>query len=195
MPDTVESPISAPARVRLPGNVDIWVFVLGDLLFFAAYFVVFMAYRIHEHTLFLQSQRQLSLTTGAINTLVLLASSRFVALGVQATGRGDSRRASRAMTYAGLCGIAFVVIKVYEWHSEISRGYTLPHNDFFMFYYMLTGVHLFHVVLGLLVLGLIEVELRNPARTRVWLVEAGATFWHMVDLLWIFIFVMLYLMR
>jgi nitric oxide reductase NorE protein len=195
MVEAVESPPSTDGREHLPGGVDIWVFVLGDLMFFAAYFVIFVVYRIQEPTLFLDSQRHLSLTTGVVNTLVLLASSRFVAMAVQATRAGDDRRATRLISYGGLCGVLFVLIKVFEWHSEISRGFTLPHNDFFMFYYMLTGVHLFHVLLGLGFLTLIVREIRSPAATRVWLVEAGATFWHMVDLLWVFIFALVYLMR
>ena len=64
----------------------------------------------------------------------------------------------------------------------------MPSNEFFMFYYMLTGVHLFHVGLGLLILGIVVRELRNPRRRRMSMVESGATYWHMVDLLWIVIF-------
>jgi nitric oxide reductase NorE protein len=181
--------------VHLPGGFDIWVFVLGDLMFFAAYFVIFMVYRIQEPKLFLESQRHLDLTTAAINTLVLLTSSRFVALGVQAARSGGQRRATRMVTAGGLCGAVFVVIKLYEWHSEISRGFTLPHNDFFMFYFMLTGVHLFHVLLGMLILGLGVRELRTSSSPRVGLVEVGAVYWHMVDVLWIMIFAVVYLMR
>jgi nitric oxide reductase NorE protein len=191
--DTVTPPREAPPR--LPGDLNIWIFVLGDLLFFAAYFVIFMVYRAQEKTQFLASQQHLSLLTGALNTLVLLASSRFVALGVQATRGGDHRRASRMILSGALCGVAFVVIKGFEWSSEISRGFTLPHNDFFMFYYMLTGVHLFHVLLGLVVLGIMLRELRATDRPRTWLVESGAIYWHMVDLLWVAIFALLYLMR
>jgi nitric oxide reductase NorE protein len=187
---------SSPRRERrLPGDFDMWVFVLGDLVFFAAYFVIYMVYRIQHHALFLDSQRHLNLATGTINTLVLLASSRFVALGVQATRAGDRRRAGRLISYGGLCGAAFVLIKVYEWQSEISRGFTLPHNEFFMFYYMLTGVHLLHVLLGMLILGIGLRELHKADQPRASMVEAGATYWHMVDVLWVVIFALLYLMR
>jgi nitric oxide reductase NorE protein len=187
---------SRPRReVRLPGDFDMWVFVLGDLVFFAAYFVIFMVYRIQHEALFLDSQRHLNLTTGTLNTLVLLASSRFVALGAQATRAGNRERARKLISYGGLCGAAFVLIKVYEWQSEISRGFTLPHNEFFMFYYMLTGVHLLHVLLGMLILGIGLRELRKAEQPRPSVVEAGATYWHMVDVLWIAIFALLYLMR
>ena len=86
-------------------------------------------------------------------------------------------------------------IKAYEWSTKIAQGHTISSNDFFMFYYMLTGVHLFHVSLGLADLGITARELRNPRRRRMSMVESGATYWHMVDLLWIVIFALLYVMR
>ena len=89
----------------------------------------------------------------------------------------------------------FILIKAYEWSTEVAQGHTMSSNDFFMFYFMLTGVHLFHVALGLLILGVVVRELRNPRRRRMSMVESGATYWHMVDLLWIVIFALLYVMR
>jgi hypothetical protein len=88
----------------------------------------------------------------------------------------------------------FIVCKVYEWSTEGAQGHAISNNNFFMFYYMLTGVHLFHVLLGLLILGVVR-ELRNQRRRRMFMVESGATYWHMVDLLWIVIFALLYVMR
>jgi nitric oxide reductase NorE protein len=180
---------------RLPGDVHMWVFVLGDLFIFAAYFAIFMVYRIHERNLFLESQRHLGLSTAVANTLVLLASSRFVALAVQAARVGNHHRARRLILYASSCGVLFVAIKTFEWASEASQGFTLVRNNFFMFYYMLTGVHLLHVVLGLVILGVVWVNLRRPRRRRASVVEQGATFWHMVDLLWVVIFALVYVMR
>src|SRR3954462_3248320 len=87
---------------RLPGDVNMWVFVLGDLVIFAVYFVVFMVYRTQEPELYLASQRHLSVAIGALNTLVLLASSQFVALGVQATRANEHRRATRFVSYGFL---------------------------------------------------------------------------------------------
>ncbi len=190
------APAPAPTRAgRLPGDVNIWIFILGDLVFFSAYFVIFMVYRHQEKEVFLASQEHLSLITGALNTLVLLTSSRFIALGVYATRSGDHQRARRQFFYGGLCGVAFVGIKAVEWAHEISQGFTLPRNDFFMFYYLLTGIHLFHVLLGIVVLILVIRELRSPDHCRSWVVESGALYWHMVDLLWVVIFALLYVMR
>jgi nitric oxide reductase NorE protein len=185
----------AKTAAHLPSNKDMWVFVLGDLVIFSTYFIIFMIYRHQERQLFLESQQHLSLNIGVVNTLVLLASSWFVAQGVQLTRAGDYERAVRLTVGGGLCGVAFILLKAYEWSTKISQGMTFPSNDFFMFYYMLTGVHLFHVALGLVFLGVVFRELRNPKMRRVSMVETGATYWHMVDLLWIVIFALLYVMR
>jgi nitric oxide reductase NorE protein len=188
----------APAEddvARLPGDKDMWVFVLGDLVIFAAYFLVFMIYRVEHRALFLESQRHLNLKTGAVNTLVLLASSRFVALAVVAARASDHRRATRLLSSGIVCAVVFIGIKVGEWATEIGHGFTLPRNAFFMFYYSLTGVHLLHVLLGILVLAIALYDQRNPRLRRVSVVEAGAVYWHMVDVLWIAIFALVYLMR
>jgi nitric oxide reductase NorE protein len=203
MTDTQQSPPNTdspadPASARrghLPGDGHMWVMVLGDLVIFGTYFIIFMIYRAMEPQEFLQSQQHLNLNIGVLNTLVLLTSSWFVALSVQAARANDHTRALRLTYLGGLCGVLFILIKAYEWSAKVAQGYTMPSNEFFMFYYMLTGVHLFHVALGLLILGIVVRELHNPRRRRAWMVESGATYWHMVDLLWIVIFALLYVMR
>lgn len=182
-------------RTHLPADGSMWMFVLGDLVIFGAYFLIFMVYRNQEHQLFLDSQRHLSLNIGTANTLLLLTSSWFVAYSVSATRAGEYRRALLLTGWGGGCGVLFVLVKAYEWTSKINAGLTFPHNDFYMFYYMLTGIHLFHVLLGLVFLGVVVAELRNPRKRRTSMVETGATYWHMVDLLWIVIFALLYVMR
>jgi nitric oxide reductase NorE protein len=181
--------------VHTPGDGSMWVMVLGDLIIFGAYFIIFMIYRAMKPQEFLSSQEHLNINIGVLNTLVLVASSWFIARGVQAARAEDHDRALRLTYLGGLCGVLFILIKAYEWSTKIAQGYTISSNDFFMFYYMLTGVHLFHVSLGLLILGVIARELRNPRRRRMFMVESGATYWHMVDLLWIVIFALLYVMR
>ena len=182
-------------ELRLPGDVHIWVFVLGDLIIFSVYFVIFMIYRTQHPDVFLGSQRHLSLALGVTNTLVLLLSSRYVALAVQSARAKDHARASRLIQYAAACGVVFLLIKAYEWVALINDGYTLAHNNFFMFYFTITGVHMFHVLLGLLFLALVLRELHNPQLRREPMVEVGAIYWHMVDLLWVIIFALLYVVR
>lgn len=181
------------STAHLPASKDLWVFVLGDFVIFGSYFVIFMISRRQERDLFIESQRQLSLNIGVVNTLVLLASSWFVARAVQLARSGEFERARKLTIGAGLCGVVFMLVKAYEWLAKIAQGHTFPSNSFFMYYYMLTGVHLFHVAIGLVFLGVVYVELRK--RKPLALVETGATYWHMVDLLWVVIFALLYVMR
>ena len=189
-------PVASSDRpAHLPGDAAMWVMVLGDFVFFGAYFIIFMVHRAMAPELFLQSQQHLNLTIGVVNTLVLLMSSWFIARSVQAARAGDHHAALRLTYLGGACGVLFIAIKAYEWSAKVAAGYTMPSNEFFLFYYMLTGVHLFHVGLGLLILGIVVRELRNPRRRRMSMVESGATYWHMVDLLWIVIFGLLYVMR
>jgi nitric oxide reductase NorE protein len=180
---------------HLPGAAAMWVMVLGDFVFFGAYFIIFMIHRAMAPELFLQSQQHLNLTIGVVNTLVLLTSSWFIVRSVATARSGDHQGAVRLTYLGGACGVLFIAIKAYEWSAEIAAGHTMPANEFFLFYYMLTGVHLFHVGLGLLILGIVVRELRNPRKRRVSMVESGATYWHMVDLLWIVIFGLLYVIR
>jgi nitric oxide reductase NorE protein len=181
--------------VHTPGDAHMWVMVLGDLIIFGAYFIIFMVYRAMKPQEFRAAQEHLSTNIGVLNTLVLLASSWFIARSVQAA-RADNHAHALRLTYlGGLCGFAFIVIKACEWSTKIAQGYTISSSEFFMFYYMLTGVHLFHVSLGLLILGVVVRELRNPRRRRMFMVESGATYWHMVDLLWIVIFALFYVLR
>lgn len=181
--------------VHTPGDGHMWVMVLGDLIIFGTYFIIFMVYRAMKPQEFLVSQEHLSINVGVLNTLVLLASSWFIARSVQAARAEDHTHALRLTYLGGLCGLAFILIKAYEWSTKIAQGYTISSDQFFMFYYMLTGVHLFHVSLGLLILGVTVRELRNPRRRRMFMVESGATYWHMVDLLWIVIFALFYVVR
>jgi nitric oxide reductase NorE protein len=194
---TMPHPDDVTARrvKHTPADSHMWVMVLGDLVIFGTYFLIFMIYRTMKRTEFLAAQQHLNITIGVVNTLVLLTSSLFIAHSVHAARAGRYDRA-RFLTYlGGLCGVSFILIKAYEWSVEIANGFTLPSNDFFMFYFMLTGVHLFHVFLGLVILGVVVRELRNPRRRRMSMVESGAVYWHMVDLLWIVIFGLLYVMR
>ncbi|MCI3273445.1 cytochrome c oxidase subunit 3 family protein [Streptomyces cylindrosporus] len=184
-----------PPGCYLSGDTGMWVFVLGDLVIFGVYFIVFMVLRAGDPRSFLSSQRHLDLTMGALNTLVLLTSSWLVALAVQSVRTGEIRRATGLVYGAGGCGLLFLLIKAEEWHTMIGHGFTLTHNDFFMFYYMLTGAHLLHVLIGILVLALFRGEIRDPRLRRMSVVEATATYWHMVDLLWVVIFALLYVMR
>jgi len=183
------------ARRHLPGDSAIWLFVIGDMVIFSCYFAAYMFDRGQNHVLFMQSQQHLDQNIGVINTLILLTSSLFVALGVQAARMGDFGIASRLLTLGFACGMGFVVLKSFEWALKINVGLTISSNAFFMHYYMMTGLHFFHVLLGLVILTMLRRELRGRTAPRVQFLEVGATYWHMVDFLWIIIFALAYLMR
>lgn len=179
---------------HLPGDGHMWVMVLGDMVIFGGYFIIFMVHRSMSPDAYLASQQHLDINLGVINTIVLLTSSWFIAHSVHAARTEDPDRAVRLIYACGALGVVFVGIKAYEWWSKISQGYTNS-DEFFSFYYVLTGVHLLHVLIGLVVLGVVVRDLRNPRRRRISMVESGATYWHMVDLLWVAIFALLYVMR
>jgi nitric oxide reductase NorE protein len=187
--------VSAKTAKHIPGDGHIWVFVLGEMVIFSVYFAAYMIDRGQNHELFVQSQQHLSQNIGFANTLILLASSLFVASSVQAVKADHVRAASLFLALGAACGTGFAILKTYEWSSKIRAGLTISTNGFFMHYYMLTGLHFFHVALGLIILFLLWRELQGKSPPRQWLMEVGATYWHMVDFLWIIIFALLYLTR
>ena len=182
-------------RGHVPGDSSMWFFVIGDLLIFGVYFVGYMYFRGQNHELFLQSQARLNLDIGAINTVMLLTSSLFVALGTEAARAGDRVAALQRFWIALAFGAAFPLLKMFEWIPEIRSGLTPGTNLFFMYYYVMTGMHLCHVALGLVIMCFILRNLRTSKAPKISFVETGATYWHMVDVLWLVLFALLYLMR
>lgn len=186
---------SGPAKRHLPGEEGVWVFIFGDLLVFTAFFITYAVSRSDEPGLFAASQDLLDRKLGLLNTLLLLTSSWFVALGVHAVRRQD-RRARTLLACGIACGIGFVAVKAFEYAAKIGAGITLNTNGFFIFYYMFTGIHLIHVLLGLGVLIYIFTRFERSGRWPggMTLLESGTAFWHMVDLLWVVLFALLYLL-
>lgn len=187
---------SDPRHPHLPGESGVWVFILGDMLMFAAFFIVFMFYRSEDVALYVKSQLTLNQHLGALNTFFMLTSSWCVAVAVEAARGARPRGAQGWLLAAMSCALGFVIVKFFEYREKILAGFTLTSNDFFMYYYMLTGLHLMHVLLGLGVLAYLWQCLRTPAGdTTLRTLESGASFWHMVDILWIVLFALLYLVR
>ena len=184
---------SGDRRRRLPGDGHMWVLVLGEFVIFGSYLVVYMIDRASTPEAYTAAQRHLDVGLGAFNTVVLLTSSLLMALAVIATKHGDPKGAERRIIGAGACGLLFIFVKAYEWHREAQ--YFSIHNEFLSHYYVLTGIHVFHLVVGLLVLGVLVRELRDPRKQRLGTIEQGALYWHMVDVIWVVIFAVLYLMR
>ncbi|MGO9103478.1 MAG: cytochrome c oxidase subunit 3 [Mycobacterium sp.] len=189
-----EGATAKPTR-HVPGEPGVWIFLFGDMLVFGIFFATFMFKRAQAPELFDQSRHTLSIGIGLTNTLVLLSSSLFVVTAVRAIRTGQRRAAQLLLLGAILCGLAFVGNKAIEYTTEISAGHVPTQNDFYLYFFILTGVHLFHLLVGLVVLTLLFTQARRTDldATRMGLVEGGACFWHLVDLLWIVLFPLLYL--
>lgn len=185
-----------PTAARsVPGQPDMWALVLFEACLFTAYFAVYMVCRVLDPQLFLQSQAHLDPRWGVFNTLVLLSSSWCIARCVQAARENSYDIALKNALLTLLLGVVFVTSKALEWSMEISQGFTFTSNEFFSFYYFLTAIHVIHVVVGFVVLGVVIFQLSSSKRRSQEIVETGATYWHMVDFLWVIIFALLYVMR
>ena len=196
----VYEPPAAQAVSReegLPGDFAIWIFICAEMLAFGVLFVAYAFTRAGDVALFNASQQTLSQTAGAINTLVLITSSYFVVRGVVAIKRGLSEQCAWWLSGAVLLGGVFVAIKLVEFHGKFAAGISLSTNAFYMFYLALTFFHFMHVLMGMIILGCVIAKARRggySARDHVG-VETGASFWHMVDLLWIILFPLVYVIR
>ncbi|MCV7411262.1 cytochrome C oxidase subunit III [Mycobacterium florentinum] len=175
-----------------------WAFVLFETLVFTAYFGFYLFSRARNAELFLHSQAHLDLRIGVFNTLVLLLSSWSVARCVQSSRAGEYRAALRDVFITAAFAAVFLFFKVFEWARLVGAGNGLDSNDFFTYYFFLTGIHFVHLVIGFVALGVIVYQLRSaPARSRESqvIVETCATYWHTVDFLWVLIFALLYVVR
>ena len=182
---------------RLPGDLAIWIFILAEMLAFAVFFSAYAFARAKNVEMFNLYQQTLDRNAGALNTLLLITGSWFVVLAVQAAHRDDSKAVSRNIALGFLCGGAFLVVKVFEYSAKFGAGISLSTNTFYMFYISLTFFHFMHVILGMVILTAIWLQARKGAYTsqNAHGLESGAAYWHMVDLLWIILFPLVYVMR
>lgn len=188
---------SVSTRRRVPGEGGIWLLVFGDLLVFCTLFAAFLVNRSEDELLFRVGQEQLSQTSGAVNTVLLLTSSLFVVGGVQVFRRSRSPAfANWLFGGAFLCGVGFAVSKYFEYSDKIDHGFGPTTDEFFQYFYLMTGLHLFHLTVGMGCLAFMMVQARHACTgSRLLKVEVGATYWHMVDLLWIVLFALLYMVH
>ena len=211
-PTTTASVASGP---RGPANyahhdpegakLGMWLFLFTEILLFGGLFVLYAVYLSRHQPQFHAAGRELDTALGALNTVVLITSSAFVALGVAAVRRGNVRRAM-ALTWLTIAFAAvFLVVKYFEWtakfhHGLFPGGAELAARDpgqqvFFSLYYLMTGLHGVHIVAGMGVLGWVLWLMRRGRVTpeRFTALENGALYWHLVDLIWIYLFPLFYL--
>jgi nitric oxide reductase NorE protein len=197
--DNVPRPRPTMARSgtagHVPGEIGIWIFVLGDMTVFAALLAMLLWERRSQPALVAESAAHLMPTMGFINTLTLLVSSYLVVYAIHAHRRDAHREARRFVAAAIGCAAVFATVKAIEYTREIGAGFTPTTDIFFNYYFALTGLHLLHVLIGVTLLTWWWIMTK---RGRTWLssqvaVEGVAVYWHMVDLLWIAIFTLAYL--
>lgn len=181
---------------HVPGEAGLWVFILGDMVVFGLFFATILYTRGQQPELFRTSQAELHPDYAVVNTVLLLLGSFFVVKALSWVRSG--RPAASYLFYAtAVCAVGFAAIKSYEYYLLVDDGFTPATDDFFMYYFVFTGIHLFHMLLGALTVLTLGVMTRrantSPGRIRV--VEAGACYWHMVDGLWLLLFPLLYLVR
>jgi len=178
-----------------PGGLMVWVLIFMELLAFGLAFVVFFVLRAKNLSVFESSQAELNQLLALVNTLVLVTSGYFVVLANGAYALGEPRRAVRWLLATMSFGVLFVLIKAVEYQDKIAHGLTTGVNQFFDFYWLLTAFHLFHVLLGLLLLAYMtrKVALGREFDAEDFNLETGSAFWHMCDLIWVLLFPILYL--
>lgn len=174
---------------ELPGDFMMWVLIASELLVFGLALLAFLAVRAGDPAAHAAAQAQLDATAGAVNTIVLVTSGLAAALAVEARKGGDRIAARRWLAAAMTLGAVFLAVKAVEYWSKAELGIGIETSPFFTFFYLVTGFHALHVGAGIVILALVTKadSVRN--------IETAAAFWHMVDLVWVLLFPIIYLVR
>ena len=182
--ETGWGPLSA-----LPGNPLMWVLIASELAVFGLALLGYAGARARDPSGFAHAQDQLDRVAGTVNTAALLTSGLFAALANVAIRSGLRLRARSLLAAAGALGVLFLVVKAFEFAREIAAGNDIDSEPFFTLYFLVTGFHALHVVLGLVILAIVA-KIATPSA-----IETGTAFWHMVDLVWVLVFPCFYLLR
>lgn len=190
-------PLPLAQEKALPGDLAMWMFIAAELSVFALLFLLFTVLRVNNAELFQAGQQTLHPTAGLINTVALLSASWFVVQAVIHNRNNQPRYAALWMVTAVLAAAVYVGVKCWEYWQLEAAGYDLDSNAFYTGYFLITGFHLLHVVLGMVILVFMALKLwqqRYPVGKTSGL-ESGACYWHMVDLVWILLFPLIYVIR
>jgi cytochrome c oxidase subunit III len=192
---------------RTASDLGIWVFLATEVLFFGALFAAYTASRVHDPEAFAIASRLTDVTLGSINTGVLLTSSLTMALAVRSAKLGLSRASIGFMCATIALGIVFLAIKGTEYYLDYT-GHLVPALDFsragphaggverfFYLYFFMTGVHSLHMIIGITAVSVLVVMAWRRHFTPDYFtpVELGGLYWHLVDVVWIFLYPLLYL--
>jgi cytochrome c oxidase subunit 3 len=189
----------------LGDRFGMWLFLFSEILLFGALFVIYAVYFREYQTAFIEGGKKLDLFFGTLNTVILLISSFTVAASITALKRGNKLGSMAFLGVSVAIGVVFLINKYVEWSSKIHHG-IYPNSEwlksqdhgtnlFFGLYYVTTGLHALHVLIGgtLLVVCLIFIWRNKVDPKHPTLLENGGLYWHLVDLIWIFVFPLFYL--
>ena len=184
------------AARRLPGDLAMWFFILAELTVFALLIVAFAVTQALQPALFHASREALDSSIGLALTLSLLTAGLFAALAQEQVRQGRARRGSWLLLAALLTSSVYVVLKLGEYQHLIGLGLGMEHNNFFTLYWILTGFHFLHVLLGMLILAWLALRCwRRSQTTEHAALESGVLYWHMVDLIWVLLFPLVYVLN
>lgn len=197
LPTVTDPPEAAPPPANYPGDLAMWVFILAELLVFGVFFLGYAAARQAHLAEFTAYQHTLDARFGVFNTVALLTGGYAAAQAVAAIRQDRPRVATRWLL--GVCGagLGFCAVKSVELSAKFAEGVSLSTHLFYTFYLGLSIFHLMHVVLGMVIIGFITVKTVRGGYTATDHagMETGASYWHMVDLVWVVLFPLLYLVR
>lgn len=176
-------------------KLGLWTFLATEVLLFGALFTAYAVFRAKYPAMFQSEHLKLNRVLGTLNTLVLITSSLAVVLGVDAIRRGKARLLEIYFGATVLLGAVFLCVKYIEWTGEFRRGLYPGTNLFFSLYFMMTGLHGIHVIFGMGALAYIVILSRRGRFSEGYHtpVEVAGLYWHFVDLVWIYLLPLLYL--
>jgi cytochrome c oxidase subunit 3 len=186
-------------------KIGMWLFLYSEIILFGGLFVLYAAYFHRYPEFFAEGGKELNRVIGAINTIVLLLSSFTVAASITAIQRNAKKHAVGFLIFSIFCGVIFLVNKYFEWGAKIHHD-IYPNSEtlvsgepglniFFGLYYVITGLHGLHVIIGmiLLTISLVYVLKGKVTSSRFSMLDNSGLYWHLVDLIWIFVFPLFYL--
>ena len=186
-------------------KLGMWLFLYTEIILFGGLFVLYAVYFSKYTADFIEGGKELNTMFGAINTIILLISSFAVAASITAIQKSEKKKAMAGLFTTILCGLIFLINKYFEWGHKIEHG-IFPNSEklvegppgqniFFGLYYVITGLHGVHIVIGmtLLIVSIVFVQFKKINAKQFALLENSGLYWHLVDLIWIFIFPLFYL--
>ena len=174
------------------GKLAVWWVVASEIVIFGGLLASYVMHRL-AHDAWSAQAAHTNTWIGAFNTMVLLTSSLSAVLAHQAAEKGNGKRAARLL-WATIAGAAtFLVVKAFEWTEEITHGFTITSSTFWSFYYTAAGLHASHVIAGAILMLFVAADARKNLELHR--VELIGIYWHFVDIVWIFLFPLLYIAK